>query len=93
MARGEQLRSFLAELGEQYEYLFLDIPAIAVTSDAIALASQSEATCMVVRQGVTQTNTVKEALDAIKHLTVLGVVLNRVQIKTPRWILNLLPQE
>jgi len=93
LARSEQLKSFLATLHEQYDYLFLDIPALAITSDAIALASQSEATCVVVRQGVTQTNTVKEALDAIKHLPVLGVILNRVQLQTPRWILNLLPQE
>jgi Mrp family chromosome partitioning ATPase len=93
LARAEMLKQLVAELEERYDYLFFDIPAIAVTSDAIALASLSKATCVVVRQGITQTSTVKEALDAIKHLPILGVVLNRVQIHTPRWILNLLPQE
>lgn len=93
MARGEQIRSLLEDLYERYDYVLIDTPALAITSDALAFASQSEGTCLVVLQGVTQANTVKSALDSIKHLTILGVILNQVKLHTPRWMLNLLPQE
>jgi len=36
---------------------------------------------------------VKRALDDIKHLNILGVMLNQTTLKTPRWMLNLIPQE
>lgn len=93
VARSMQVHTFISSLRDRYDYVLLDMPALAVTSDTIALASQSEATCLVVLQGATQTNTVKNALDAIKHLPVLGVIMNQVKLQTPRWLLHLLPQE
>jgi len=47
----------------------------------------------VVRHGVTSTSSVQLALDTVKHLPMLGVILNQVSIKTPRWIRALIPQE
>ena len=93
IARGETLKQFLATLREEYEYVILDVPALAVTSDAIALASLGDATAVIVLQGVTQTTTVKAALDSIKHMRILGVVFNRVKMHTPHWILRALAQE
>jgi Mrp family chromosome partitioning ATPase len=48
---------------------------------------------MVVRQGVTPTPSVQRALDQVKHLRQLGIVLNQVTIKTPSWLRMLIPQE
>ncbi|MCU0489992.1 MAG: chromosome partitioning protein [Chloroflexaceae bacterium] len=93
MARSDQLKQHIATLNEQFDHIILDVPAVAATSDAVALASLSEAVCMVVHQGVTPVNTVKLALDEVKHLQVLGVIMNQVQIHTPRWLLNMIPQE
>ncbi len=93
LARSAQLKACIEALQEQFDYVILDVPAISLTSDAVALASLSEAVCLVVQQGVTPANTVKLALDEVKHRQVLGVILNQVTIRTPRWILNLLPQE
>jgi Mrp family chromosome partitioning ATPase len=93
LARSTQLRSTIEALAEQFDYLIFDIPAVAATSDTVALTSLASAVAIVVRQGVTPSNTVKMALDEVKHVPVLGVILNQVQIYTPRWILNLLPQE
>jgi Mrp family chromosome partitioning ATPase len=63
------------------------------SSDAVALASLGSACCVVVQQGVTPINSVRLALDEIKHLPMLGVVLNQVRINTPNWVRNFLPQE
>lgn len=93
LARSAQLRATIESLAEQFDYLIFDIPAVAATSDTVALTSLASTVAIVARQGVTPGNTVKAALDEVKHVPVLGVILNQVEIYTPRWILNLLPQE
>lgn len=93
MARSVELRECIADLAQRFDYILFDVPAVSMTSDAVALASLSEAVCIVVHHGVTPATTVKMALDELKHVRVLGVILNKVHIYTPRWMLGLLPQE
>jgi Mrp family chromosome partitioning ATPase len=93
VARSAALRELLEQLSERYSRLVLDLPAILVTSDAIALAALSDACILVVRHGITPSASVKRALDDIRNERMLGVVLNQVALKTPRWITSLIPQE
>jgi Mrp family chromosome partitioning ATPase len=93
MARGAALRELLDQLAARYDHLILDVPAVRTTSDAIVLASLANACIVVTRQGATSTTSVQQALDDVKSLTMLGVVLNKVSIKTPSWIRALVPQE
>lgn len=93
MARSTQLRNMIDVLTQRFDHLLLDIPALRASSDAMALASLGEACLVVVRHGITSTNTVKLALDDVKHLRMLGVVLNQVKIRMPRWIRGMIPQE
>ncbi|MEI6180586.1 MAG: CpsD/CapB family tyrosine-protein kinase [Chloroflexales bacterium] len=93
MARSAGLHTLFDDLRERFDYLLLDVPAILTSSDTIALASLGDACCLVVRHGVTSTPTVQRALDQIKHLKMLGIILNQVTIKTPAWLRMLIPQE
>lgn len=93
VARSDALKACLDELNQRFDHILFDIPSVLATSDAIALASYADACCLVVRQGVTPSTQIKTALDDLKHLQVLGVVLNQVSLKTPRWIRALIPQE
>lgn len=93
LVRSDKLKATIETLAEQFDYLIFDIPAVSSTSDTVALTSLASAVAVVVRQGVTPVNTVKAALDEVKHVPVLGVIMNQVKVYTPRWILNLLPQE
>lgn len=93
LARNPRLRELLEQLAGSYDHLILDIPAVRTTSDAIALAALSDACIVVTRQGVTSTINVQQALDDVKSLSMLGVVLNKVAVSTPSWLLNLVPQE
>lgn len=93
MARSDALKACIEQLGRRFDHLILDVPAILSTSDAIALASLGTAGCMVVRHGVTPSAMVRQALDEVKHLPILGVVMNRARLHTPRWIRDLIPQE
>jgi Mrp family chromosome partitioning ATPase len=92
-ARGASLRQTLDELSARYDHLLLDIPAVRATSDSIALASLANACIVVAHQGATSTASVQKALDDVKSLTMLGVVLNKVSISMPNWLLSLVPQE
>ena len=93
MARSDALKQCLAELGERFEHIILDIPAIHSTSDAIALASLTEACCVVIRQGITPMAQVRQAVDNLQHLNLLGVVFNQMHSDLPRWMHTLIPQE
>ncbi len=92
-ARNIKLPAFLDQLAAEYDHLILDVPAVRMTSDAIVLASLSDACIVVARQGVTSTTSVQQTLDDVKSLKMLGVVLNKVAINTPTWIRSLVPQE
>jgi Mrp family chromosome partitioning ATPase len=88
-SRSQALQMLIHELGSRFDYLILDVPAILATNDAVPLASLGSACCMVVRQGATGISDVEQALDEIDHLTVLGVVLNRVKMSTPPGLVKL----
>lgn len=93
VARSPALTSTIEDLATRFDYLILDVPPLMVNSDGMALASLAEAACIVVRQGVTPINFVRQSLDEVTHLKVLGVVLNQSKINMPRWVYNLIPQE
>ena len=77
------------ELRRGGELLLVD----ARPSDAIALASLGTACCLIIRQGVTPVSSVRRALDDVKHLPMLGVMLNQNRTMLPRWVQALVPQE
>lgn len=91
-ARRDDLKVLIEQLKERYDFVILDVPAILSTSASIPLASLSEHCCLVVRQGVTQIDSVQTALDDVLHLKMLGVIMNQVEIKTPSIILRMIPQ-
>ena len=92
-ARSESLKRVLDELGERFDHIILDLPAVQATSEAIPLASLTDAMCMVVRQGVTSSQRVRKSIDLLGHLNVVGIVMNQVETHTPNFILNLFPTE
>jgi Mrp family chromosome partitioning ATPase len=85
------LVQIIEDLSKEFDHLILDIPAIRATNDAVPLASLGDACCLVIRQGVTTAEDVRLTLDEIDHLPILGVILNRVRLKTPRVILKFIP--
>lgn len=93
IARSQALRDVIKELAAQCDYLFLDIPALRFTSDAIPLAQLANACMVVVRQGATPVGEVQRALDDVENMKMLGVIMNRVVIKTPKFFMKLLPPE
>jgi Mrp family chromosome partitioning ATPase len=92
-ARGKPLVDLVGEIRQEFDVLIVDAPSVFLTSDAVPLVALAPACCLVVRQGATSGETVRQALDELSHLRLLGVVMNRVRVKTPRWIRELIPQD
>ena len=93
ISRGTTFKAAIEYLTEHFDHLILDIPAILATNEAVPLASQAAACCMVIRQGVTTIENVRLALDEISHLPMAGVLMNQVNLRTPPFILNFIPQQ
>jgi Mrp family chromosome partitioning ATPase len=91
-ARGPELKQTFSRLRTRFDYLLLDTPAVLATSDAIALAGLADACCLVVHQGATPAATVQEALAAIRHLNVVGVIMNQVRVDMPAGLAGQLTQ-
>jgi Mrp family chromosome partitioning ATPase len=93
LVRSARLPAIIKELAGRFDHLFLDVPAAAVTSDAIPLARLGNAILLVIRQGVTPRRVIATTLDDFSQCTVLGVVLNRARVATPAWLFKFIPQE
>lgn len=92
VARSQALQSILADLSRQFDYLILDIPAMRATSDALPLASLGLAGCLVVSQGGASISTAQRVLDEVAPLPMLGVLMNRMDMQTPRFLLQFIPE-
>jgi Mrp family chromosome partitioning ATPase len=88
ISHSQALNELVGELSRQFDHLVLDIPAILTTNDAVPLASLGDACCLVLRQRVTGIEDVRNGLDEIAHLKILGVVMNRVKYATPSSLLK-----
>lgn len=93
LSRSKELKALIGVLSKRFDHLFLDIPAIKTSSDAVALASLGNSCCVVVRHGATSTTIVGQTLSEIQHMPIMGILLNRVSNKTPTWIQKLVPQD
>jgi Mrp family chromosome partitioning ATPase len=89
LANSPELAAVVEHLGETYEHVVLDLPAVLVTSNALTLARLSDAVALVVRQGVTTDSQVATALDELRGVVSLGVILNKTSSHIPRRIRQL----
>jgi Mrp family chromosome partitioning ATPase len=90
LAKAAALVKMLDELQQRFDHVVLDVPPVLGTGESITLASLAEAFILVVRQGVTAEVQVQSALDELRHLTPLGVVLNRASSRVPKRLAHLL---
>lgn len=72
------------------ELLIVDLPALVTTGYGAIAASLVDELILVVRAGVTPDALVQEACEELKDLPVLGVILNQLESRIPRWIRALL---
>jgi capsular exopolysaccharide synthesis family protein len=81
----EQMRKVILELGSTFDHIFIDTPPIASFTDGVLLASISDGVILVIHANECSRKIVQRSRQALVDVgaKVLGVVLNRVNVRSP----------
>ena len=81
----EKMGRLLKEVKERYEdrFVVIDSPPVNLAAETLVLAEQVDAVVMVVRYGMTDKNSIEEAVHKIGREKILGFVFNSFEV-TPR---------
>lgn len=76
----EKMTSILKEIGERYDYVFLDLPPVLAVTDAAIIGNIADGVVLVVRSGLISPEEASESKRRLEagHANILGVVLNGV---------------
>ena len=87
----DAMRSRLAELYSQFDYVLLDVASLNNSNDAIALGSSADGVVLVLRENSSRRETARKALQDLRDAKVqaLGVVLNQRTFPIPEAIYKL----
>jgi Mrp family chromosome partitioning ATPase len=91
LARSPDLEKMLVELSEDFDHVLVDLPAVHATSESLTLAESCRSLILVIGQGTTPDSQVSAALEELRGVTLLGVILNRSYSKIPRIIRKRIP--
>ncbi|MES1254508.1 MAG: CpsD/CapB family tyrosine-protein kinase [Acidobacteriota bacterium] len=75
----DTMRQFLIDASEEFDWVVIDTPPVALMPDANLLAAMVDAALIVVSASSTPYTLVARAVEAIGAQRVLGVVLNRAE--------------
>jgi receptor protein-tyrosine kinase len=75
----EMMKQFVREAADQYDWVVLDTPPVALLSDANLLAAMIDRAVLVVSAKTTPYPLVRRAVEALGASKVIGVVLNRAE--------------
>jgi capsular exopolysaccharide synthesis family protein len=82
---GEKFKRFLIDAREEYDVVLLDTPPILPVADTLMLKDQVDGFVFLFRAGFTPHNIMSQALEEVGEQKVLGVVLNGVEAKSPKY--------
>lgn len=74
----DTMSRLLTEAGEQYDWVIVDTPPVALLPDANLLAAMIDTALLVISANATPYPLVARAVEAIGEQRILGVVLNRM---------------
>jgi len=79
------MQELLKQCSEEYEFVIIDTPPVLTVTDAVILASETDATILVIRYGQTSRRGVRHAHNLLlrSNAKVIGLVMNAVDPKSP----------
>jgi capsular exopolysaccharide synthesis family protein len=79
---GPRFGRLLDEARKLFDYIIIDAPPLGVFTDANLLINRADAAILVVRASVTRYSVVDRLLEQLPRERMLGVVLNRTEIRS-----------
>jgi receptor protein-tyrosine kinase/non-specific protein-tyrosine kinase len=91
----ERMRNLLKAIKSQSpnRYIIIDSPPIISTAEPIILSEMVDGVLMVVLAGNTPRETVRRSLNSLDKEKILGIVLNRIQLKPETYSSYYYPEE
>ncbi len=90
IVRSSEFEWLLGVLTDEFDHVVFDVPPVLSNANGLFLLRKSDASILVVRQRSTPASLARRALEAMQPTMNLGVVLNDVRSRVPRWIQTLL---
>jgi capsular exopolysaccharide synthesis family protein len=81
LIENERFEKMMHSLGEEFDYVFVDVPPLDLVSDAEKIGSMCDGAILVVRGGVTPKRLVRSSINQLERAgcPLLGIVLNRAE--------------
>lgn len=78
-----RFKDLVETVGKEYGYVIIDTPPVDVVTDALVIAPQTAGLVLVVKDGVTQTESLYRVIDSAKFagINILGAVMNATNSK------------
>jgi protein-tyrosine kinase len=73
-----RMQEIIEQASEEFDWVLIDTPPIALLSDAHLLAAMVDVAVFVISAGTTQHQVIQRAVETIGREKIVGVVLNRV---------------
>jgi capsular exopolysaccharide synthesis family protein len=73
-----RMQQIIEQASQNYDWIILDTPPVALQPDATLLAGMVEATIFVIGAGKTRSAVIQHAIETIGREKIVGVVLNRI---------------
>jgi Mrp family chromosome partitioning ATPase len=78
------------ELSEMFDIVVVDLPPLLTSEEAAPLLTGLTGIVLVASAGSTTTDQIAHTLELCQAIPVKGVLLNKVRLRTPRWLASLL---
>ncbi len=78
----EAMQNLLEKLKLQYDYIFIDTPPVSIVTDAATISRFSSGVVLVVREGITNHESVSHSINLLKlaNVKILGFFVNDIDI-------------
>ncbi len=78
----EAMQKLLEKLKLEYDYIFIDTPPVSIVTDAAAISKFSSGVVVVVREGITNHESVSHSINLLKlaNVKILGFFVNDIDI-------------
>jgi capsular exopolysaccharide synthesis family protein len=88
LLNSERLKLRLQELRQQFDFVLIDVPALNLYADAIALGTIADGVVVVLEADSTRRESALKGLETLReaHVEILGAVLNRRTFPIPDFV-------
>jgi capsular exopolysaccharide synthesis family protein len=82
IVNSNSIKELIKNLSEDYDYIFIDTPPVALVSDPITIATYADAVVVTIAYSETEKEAAKKSIDSLKSVNanIIGTILNKIPV-------------